>query len=146
MRNPVPATLSAGSSLFLLSLVLWMTVAFDPQAAERGSAPIGFYFQETKGEGKASDEGVTKPEIVSKTNPKYPADAKKEGVAGEVKVDISIGTDGEVIEAKAVNEVDERLAKAAVDAVKLWKFKPAVDKNGKAVKVKATITVRFALK
>jgi len=92
--------------------------------------------------GKSDD---TKPEIIEKVSPKYPEEAKKEGVTGKVIVEALLGTDGRVMEAKVVNDADSRLAQAAVDAVKQWKFKPA-EKNGKPVKVKTTVTLNFQLK
>jgi protein TonB len=86
-----------------------------------------------------------KPEIIEKTAPKYPAEAKAEKVSGPVTLEILISTEGRVTEAKAVNETDSRLIQAAIDAVKQWKFKPVL-KSGKPVAAKAKITVNFQLK
>lgn len=85
------------------------------------------------------------PEILEKTTPKYPPEAKKEKVSGPVVLEILIDTEGRVTEARAANEADPRLVKAAVEAVKQWKFKPVL-KDDKPVVVKAKITVNFQLK
>ncbi len=93
---------------------------------------------------KAKD--VTEPVLVTKVNPSYPADAKKDRVQGEVVIDITIGTDGSVLGAKEKKSVDPRLTEAAITAIKQWKFKPAMNKSGKPVEVVASVTVNFKLK
>jgi len=91
------------------------------------------------------DKDVSKPVLVEKVDPKYPAAAKAEKIQGTVKLDATIGTDGKVLELKAAESPDERLTQAAMDAVKEWKFKPALNSKGKPVKVKMTLTVNFKL-
>ncbi len=85
------------------------------------------------------------PKIIKKVDPRYPADAKKERVQGAVLVDVGIDKNGKVTEAIASKSPDERLSKAAIDAVKQWEFEPA-KMDGKPVDVKATITINFRLK
>ena len=94
---------------------------------------------------KADDPSLVKPVLIEKVAPKYPEDARAEKVSGEVVIETYVGADGKVLEAKAINNPDPRLAKAALEAFKQWKFKPATVK-GKPVKAKMTVTVNFALK
>lgn len=94
---------------------------------------------------KAEDPSLVKPVLIEKVAPKYPEDAKAEKVTGQVIIDAYVGADGKVLEAKATNNPDPRLAKAALEAFKQWKFKPATVK-GKPVKAKMTVTINFALK
>ncbi len=89
---------------------------------------------------------VSEPVLVNKVNPSYPASAKQDRVQGAVVLEIKIGVDGAVLEAKATKASDPRLADAAIDAVKQWKFKPALNKAGKPVEVIATVNVNFKLK
>ena len=91
------------------------------------------------------DKDVTKPEVMTRVDPKYPEDAKKEKVQGEVVLDAIIGADGKVVSVTAAKSPDDRLSKAAIDAVKQWTFQPAKDAKGKAVQVKSSITVKFRL-
>lgn len=96
---------------------------------------------------KAVDENgkpIDVPKLVKKVNPAYPAEAKKEKVMGAVVLEILIDQKGKVAEAKAVKSVDDRLSKAAIDAVKQWEYEPA-KVEGKPVKVKASVTVMFRL-
>lgn len=94
-------------------------------------------------EGK--DKDVTKPVLLTKVDPKYPEEAKKEKVQGAVVVDAIIGTDGKVLSATAAKSPDERLSRAAIDAIKQWTFQPAKDAKGKGVQVKSSVTVNFRL-
>jgi protein TonB len=91
------------------------------------------------------NKDVSEPVLLSKVNPSYPAAAKEEKVTGPVELEITVGADGSVVEANALKSPDPRLSAAAVEAIKQWKFKPARTKEGKAVQVKATITVNFKL-
>jgi len=90
-------------------------------------------------------EKFTKPVVIQKVNPSYPAEAKKEKVSGDVLVRVTIGKDGSVLDTKIEKDADARLAQSAMEAVKQWKFKPALDPNGKPVEAKATLTIRFKL-
>ncbi len=92
------------------------------------------------------DKDVSEPVLVSKVNPAYPADAKSEKISGPVELKVTIGPDGSVVEAEAVKSPDSRLSEAAIKAVKQWKYKPAINKEGKAVQVIATVKVNFKLK
>ena len=92
---------------------------------------------------KAGESGQVK--IVKKVAPAYPEEAKKEKIQGAVVLEVTIGVDGKVLAAKASKSPDERLAKAAIEAVKQWEFEPTRDGKGKALQVKSSITVNFRL-
>ena len=93
----------------------------------------------------SKDKDVTKPVLITKVDPKYPEEAKKEKVQGEVVVEAVIAADGKVLSVTAKKSPDERLSKAAIDAVKQWTFQPAKDAKGNKVQVKSSITVNFRL-
>jgi D-alanyl-D-alanine endopeptidase (penicillin-binding protein 7) len=107
----------------------------------------------------------SEPKLVHQVKPVYPEDAKKEKVQGLFVIDVVIGKDGAIkdarvaasaptaerlkaLEAKqgtpAAIEGDARLAAAALDAVKQWRYEPIL-KAGKPVDFKATVTVNFKL-
>jgi protein TonB len=107
----------------------------------------------------------SEPRLVHKVNPAYPAEAKAAGTQGAVVVRLVIGKDGAVKQASVVAsapsierikelnpaeamtpvlEGDPRLAEAALDAVKQWRYEP-MRKDGKPVEVKALVTVNFKL-
>jgi TonB family protein len=97
------------------------------------------------GKTAAKSEDVTKPEVLTKVQPKYPEEAKKNGIQGAVVVKAKIDKQGDVVDAVAAETPDPDLAKAAIEAVKQWKFKPALDKKGKPVEVKTSVTINFKL-
>jgi len=107
----------------------------------------------------------SEPRLVHRVNPAYPAEAKASGTQGVVVVRLVIGKDGAVKQASVVAsaptierigelkpaegmtpvlEGDSRLAAAALDAVKQWRYEPMV-KDGQPVEVKALVTVNFKL-
>jgi len=60
----------------------------------------------------------------SKVQPAYPELARKMNITGTVKVQVVVGPNGEVKEAKVVGG-HPVLAGAALDAVRKWRFEPA---------------------
>jgi periplasmic protein TonB len=94
---------------------------------------------------ESKDKDVTKPVLISKVNPKYPEEAKKEKIQGEVVVTAIISAEGKVLDVTVKKSPDEQLSKAAMDAVKQWTFQPGKDAKGKAVQAKSDITVNFRL-
>jgi TonB family protein len=83
--------------------------------------------------------------LISKVNPAYPADAKAEGVEGTVMLKAIVSKDGSLLSVKSVsNGIDPRLVRAALAAVPLWRYQPAL-LNGEPVEVITTIDVTFRL-
>ena len=73
--------------------------------------------------------------------PEYPEDARAAGIHGVVILDIVIGEDGSVIEARVIRSIPE-LDQAAIDAVRQWRFEPTL-LNGEPVEVEMNVTVNF---
>jgi TonB family protein len=81
--------------------------------------------------------------IVSKVQPVYPAEAKKNKVSGSVVLAATIGKDGTVEKLRVVSG-PSALQRAATDAVKQWRYQPFL-LNGNPIVVKSNITVMFTL-
>jgi TonB family protein len=86
-------------------------------------------------------EGVLQGNVVTKVSPIYPAIARQINASGEVKVQVTIGEDGRVMEAVAVSG-HPILRTAAEDAARKWLFKPTT-LNGKPVQTQGTLTFVF---
>jgi TonB family protein len=83
--------------------------------------------------------------LISKVNPAYPADARAEGIEGTVLLRAVISKDGSLLHVTQVSSgVDPRLVSAAMAAVPLWRYQPAL-LNGEPVEVITTIDVTFRL-
>jgi TonB family protein len=83
--------------------------------------------------------------LIAKVNPAYPADAKAEGVEGTVLLRAVVSKDGSLLSIKSISTgVDQRLVEAAVAAVTLWRYQPAL-LNNMPVEVITTIDVTFRL-
>ena len=62
---------------------------------------------------------------VSTPAPRYPAEALRSGTSGEVLVEITVGTDGSVTNARVLRATPSRVFdREALNAVKRWKFEP----------------------
>jgi len=81
--------------------------------------------------------------LVNKVEPQYPPIAKTAHVAGTVVLHAIIGKDGAIRELQFVSG-PPLLMKAAMDAVKEWRYKPTM-LNGEAVEVDTTVDVVFSL-
>ena len=67
----------------------------------------------------------TSLKVVSSPSPRYPPEALRAGTAGEVLVEITVGTDGSVTNARVVRASPPRVFdREALNAVRRWKFEP----------------------
>ena len=86
---------------------------------------------------------VKQAKLISSVPPVYPALAKNQHVSGNVTVDALIDANGRVTSMKVVSG-PSLLHQAAMDALKQWKYQPAM-LDGKAVPMHLSITIRFNL-
>jgi len=94
-------------------------------------------------ESTASSPGdSTKLEPLKIQKATYPAEAAEKQIQGQVWVKLLVSETGDIENVEVVSG-DPILAKATVDAVKKWKFKPFI-KNGKPVKVFTKMPLDFA--
>lgn len=87
---------------------------------------------------------VQEPKLIYKVDPVYPPLAKAAHVQGEVILDVTVTENGEVAEVKVLRG-HPLFDKAALDAVKRWRYSPTYS-NGEPVPVITTVTLVFALK
>jgi TonB family protein len=88
---------------------------------------------------------VQAPKIIEKVQPVYPEKAKAAGIDGTVILHAIISKDGNPISLRVMNnQIDPDLARAAVEAVSKWRYKPTL-LNGEPVEVDTTVMVKFTL-
>lgn len=85
------------------------------------------------------------PKLVQRVNPVYPMAAQVEGCQGVAKLQVTVTKEGKVGAVRVVTSSgDPRLDAAATNAVKQWRYQPAVQ-DGIAREVDTYATVTFSL-
>ena len=119
----------AGAETNADSLGTGLAVDNKEPAAPAASLPVGGDVKQAK--------------LISSVPPVYPMLAKNQHVSGNVTVDALIDATGRVTTMKIVSG-PTLLHQAAMDAVKQWKYRPAM-LDGKAVPMHLTVTLQFRL-
>jgi protein TonB len=88
-------------------------------------------------------QGVTQGLILKRVQPVYPQQALQMRVHGAVQLQAEISKTGAISNIKVLSG-DAVLARAAVQAVSQWKYKPYF-LNGEPVDIQTQITVNFKL-
>lgn len=88
--------------------------------------------------------GVAEGNLIHRVNPVYPPQAKSRNLSGDVSLEAVIDREGRVTQLVAVSG-SPLFAKAAMDAVRKWKYRPWMLK-GEPVEVKTTIIVHFRMR
>jgi TonB family protein len=88
-------------------------------------------------------QGVSQGLLVKKVPPVYPPQALHSGIQGSVLLEARIAKDGSIASVKAISG-DSQLARAAVDAVRQWKYKPYF-LDGQPIDIQTQVTVNFRL-
>jgi TonB family protein len=138
VQSPAPQHLvPAGTDAAIPSSLRSQTASSTPEAS--GAMPAEAAM--------SSIEPVNLPEsaawglLTRPVDPVYPDAAKASGQRGSVVLQVLIGRDGTVQDAKFL-QGSLVFARVAIDAVKQWRFKPYT-LNGRAVSVKSLITLNF---
>jgi TonB family protein len=88
--------------------------------------------------------GITPPRVQSKVEPGYTEEARTAKTQGTVVLSVIITPQGRAEAIRVVKSLDPGLDRKAIDAINGWSFEPGT-RNGKPVRVAATIEVNFRL-
>ena len=88
-------------------------------------------------------QGVSQGLLMKRVQPEYPQQALQMRVQGTVELEANITKDGRIANVRVLKG-DNILARAAVDAVKQWKYNPYF-LNGEPVEIQTQISVVFKL-
>ncbi len=95
--------------------------------------------------GTGAGEGYdVPPRPVRLTKPKYPQDAFVQRIEGVVTLEVLIGADGYVHDARVLRSTNRVLNAAALACVRDWLFIPAVSR-GRAIPVVAQVPITFRI-
>jgi len=92
----------------------------------------------------AAQEANVPPRYRMTVPPKYPPAALKDQVGGTVLLRVLVSETGDPLKVEVIRQVRSDLAEAAVSAVRLWTFEPAL-KDGVPVQASLTIPVAFRI-
>jgi TonB family protein len=109
----------------------------SPATATEGAQP------EQRPEKVRVSAGVSQGLLLKKVQPKYPGSARRKHVQGTVVLQAEIGTDGLIHDLTLISG-EPSLAKAAIQAVKQWTYKP-YSLQGRPIAVVTQIQVNFTL-
>jgi len=93
---------------------------------------------------QAAPNGVQPPVLLYKKEPEYTEEARKARFQGTVTLQITVGTNGRTSNIRVLKSLGLGLDEMALNAVKQWKFKPAMQ-NGIPVESNTTVQVTFQL-
>jgi TonB family protein len=124
------------------------------EITDSASVPIPSQAAKSDAEAAASDGGLPSPvaeftvtempQLASEVRIPYPSEARRRSAQGAVVMDLLIDDVGQVRKVTLVQGADPDLSKAAVEAIKDFRFKPA-RVNEKKVAVLIRYTYRFVL-
>ena len=98
----------------------------------------------TGGGPKRIGGGVSAPVLIFSVEPEFSEEARKAKVAGNVLVNLWVDTNGNPSHVKVIRGVGMGLDEKALEAVRQYKFKPAME-NGKPVLVELNVEVNFQI-
>jgi protein TonB len=122
-------------------------------ALNPGAGGAGDFAAKTLGAGAASaadklfsmSDLDQKPRPTHQPSPQYPPALRKRGVQGTVQIEFVVDARGNVLKPAVVKSVHPELDRAALDAVKQWRFQPGM-RGGQAVPIKTRAPVTFQAK
>lgn len=82
------------------------------------------------------------PRALKKVMPVYPDELRRQGVEGQVELEVGVDEEGTVQGVRVLKSLHPYLDHAAVQALKQWRFEPVLQ-NGQAVPVIVTTVVNF---
>jgi protein TonB len=88
--------------------------------------------------------GVSAPVLIYQVEPEFSEEARKAKAAGNVLVNLIVDQNGRPQNVHVLRGVGMSLDEKAVEAVKQYKFKPAME-GGKAVAVELNVEVNFQI-
>lgn len=89
--------------------------------------------------------GVSAPELLREVRPEFTEEARRQGISGDVILEIVVRADGSVGDVKVLQGLGGGLNRNAVDAVRQWRFSPA-KRHGAPVDVMVEVSVAFKLR
>lgn len=114
----------------------YLFLVLEPRAA--GASPPA-------GEARRVTADVKPPVRVYGPPPSYTPEGKAERIQGVVIVQAEIDESGRVADVEVLKGLPAGLTEAALEAIRQWRFEPARDASGEAIRVLYNLTINFRL-
>jgi TonB family protein len=99
-----------------------------------------------KGPSNLAEMGLSSlPQCIECPHPDYSDEARKAKGQGTAILVVTVTVDGEVRDITVVKAAGFALDRLAVEAIRKWKFKPALDLSGKPVEHRTEVSVQWEL-
>jgi TonB family protein len=95
---------------------------------------------------KAGKGGASDPSCIECSSPRFSDEAVERKVQGAVLMEVTVTTEGRVRDIRVLKSLGYGLDEIAVDTVRNWKLRPAVDPDGTQVPARTFIEVSFRLR
>ena len=116
-----------------------------PQSVQQGGFGSVVAGKEAPRTRSAAEEGAFKPVVIlSKPDPVYPAEARRDHIQGQVILSVLFGASGELRVLKVEQGLGHGMDRAAIQAAEQIKFKPA-ERGGHPVDSNARVHIIFQL-
>ena len=147
--------MNALSNWVLVSVMLIGNVASNAQSDDKNSSPTS-QGQRNAGHGENQTPpapkggvfrvggGVSAPKVTYAPDPEYSEEARKGKIEGVVVLWMIVTPEGTVRDVKVARSLGHGLDEKAIEAVKKWKFEPAL-KDGQPVAVQINVKCSFRL-
>jgi protein TonB len=77
-------------------------------------------------------------------SPRYPPNARRQGLQGRVTAEFIIDERGNVVQVTITRSTDPIFEKPTIDAIRGWKFTPG-EKDGRKVKTRTRVTIPYSI-
>lgn len=89
--------------------------------------------------------GIEPPTVAREVRPSYTEEARRQGIEGDVVLEIVVLRDGRVGNVRVIRSLGAGLEQRAIEAVRQWRFNPA-RRQGQPVDVVVEVSVGFTLR
>lgn len=86
--------------------------------------------------------GITPPRVTKQVNPKYSDSKRGVRVTGLITIEVIVSSQGTPRNPRVIKGIDDEVDRAAVEALKQWRFAPA-RKDNQPVAVRVVIEIDF---
>jgi TonB family protein len=91
-----------------------------------------------------TNNGLTPPRLIHNVDPEFSDEARRKKIEGVVTLSLVVDTEGQPTDVQVTGPIGHGLDEKAVEAVKQWRFQPAM-KDGNPIATKIAVQVNFHL-